>query len=749
MRITAITVLTSLIAVAAAQDATWSFTPPRDEFSDQALLDLRRLNEHEAGEKGFVHLSKDGNDFVLGDGTPARFWAYNDQAAFVASNPNARPPLVQDPWPADGARNARFLAKRGVNMVRCFINVTPGGGDINAIDEGEREVAWRMVAAMKKEGIYTLLTPYCAWSSRVVSGTSGIPECGTGSKNFPFGMVYFDPVLKQAYKAWMKALLTTVNPHTKLSLADDPALAIIQLQNEDGLFWWTFNQVATGGSGLELGRQFAAYLAKKHGSFAAATARWKGAVVKGDDLAGEAPALMPMWDMLQGGERACDQVEFLTETQRSFNAEMTAYLHGELGCKQLINAGNWKASDGGHLNDCQRYSDSPCEVIGVNRYYFLPHDGPHNGWAIENGDSFLDQSVLKNPLSFPLTLKQVEGHPTIITEINWMPPISHRSEGPFLVAAYSCLTGFDTAFWFANLGEETWRQPGSANGYMPSQGIYACASPMTLGQWPAAALLFRKGFLRQGDPVVRERRAVVDMTRMNAPILAERQGGDPMRDREILSPTSNITTPVDDHAYLVGPVSVQYGADSATSIVAKDLGSFIDTSKGEARANTGELTWNWKDGICILNAPKAQGATGFLSLRDAIALKDLAITSKNRYATVLAVALDDLPLSSSAKVLVQVGTSEQPTGWQTKPITMKAKDGKESQGEQVVSIGQAPWQVVAADITISLANPKLKKARTLDANFNQAEVADLTRGADGKATFAFPPNALYVVLTAE
>src|SRR5262245_34062611 len=77
-------VLSSLaLAVAAgvtpAQTATtWPFTPGKDPFKPDALLDLRDLNEKEAGAKGFVRLGADGSGFVLGDGTPVRFWAVGD-----------------------------------------------------------------------------------------------------------------------------------------------------------------------------------------------------------------------------------------------------------------------------------------------------------------------------------------------------------------------------------------------------------------------------------------------------------------------------------------------------------------------------------------------------------------------------------------------------------------------------------------------------------------------------------------------
>ena len=41
------------------------------------------------------------------------------------------------------------------------------------------------------------------------------------------------------------------------------------------------------------------------------------------------------------------------------------------------------------------------------------------------------------------------GRPFIISESSWVPPLGYQSEGPFLVAAYSSLTGFDTFYWFS------------------------------------------------------------------------------------------------------------------------------------------------------------------------------------------------------------------------------------------------------------------------------------------------------------
>ena len=43
--------------------------------------------------------------------------------------------------------------------------------------------------------------------------------------------------------------------------------------------------------------------------------------------------------------RLADQLQFMAETMYDFNREIARYLREDLGCKQLINAGNWQTVD--------------------------------------------------------------------------------------------------------------------------------------------------------------------------------------------------------------------------------------------------------------------------------------------------------------------------------------------------------------------------------------------------------------------
>ncbi len=125
----------------------------------------------------------------------------------------------------------------------------------------------------------------------------------------------------------------------------------------------------------------------------------------------------------------------------NFNKSTVDYLRNELGCKQLINAGNWKTADDMRLNDVERWSHTATDVSAVNHYYGGYHKGQYDGWAIVNGDKFESPSVLLDPRPFPLNLKQVKGMPMMITESSWVLPMDYTSEGPFLISAYQSLNG--------------------------------------------------------------------------------------------------------------------------------------------------------------------------------------------------------------------------------------------------------------------------------------------------------------------
>ncbi|MCX7798814.1 MAG: hypothetical protein N2109_00545 [Fimbriimonadales bacterium] len=729
-------------ACSAQTPGTWAFDPKPDGFSPAAAFDLRSLNERVAGESGYVRVDANG-DFVLGNGKPVRFWCVNTDVG--REKPFVVRPLGRQTEP-DLDRHARFLAKRGVNMVRAHTHMNPKPDqDPRGIDEKERDWVWRLVAAMKKQGIYTTVSPYWAVTCKI-GRNWGIE----GGEQDSFGLLFFDEKLQEYYKGWLRQLLAPPNPYTGVPLAKDPALAIFQLQNEDSLLFWTANSLKPEQK-RKLGRKFAQWAAKKYGSLPAARQAWGGFSADGDDWQAGVLGLRNLWELTQPRQaastrRLSDQLQFVTETMRAFNAEMVRYLREELGCKALVNPGNWTTADNLRLMDAERWSYTAGEVLAVNRYLGGVHVGPNEGWAIQNGDKFTSDSVLRDPAILAINLKQVVGRPMLVTESAWVMPNGNAAEGPFLVAAYSSLSGVDGYYWFAT-GDDEWTPPQSANGYNPSQKKWTFGYPDMLGQFPAAALLYRMGYVKRGDPVVREQRPLEDIWAGTVPVIAEEKGFDPNRMQGAFSPRTNVPGGVNPLAYFAGPVTVEYGGDPSKTFVHPSLKTLLNGGSKVVRSVTGELSLDYGKGLCTLDAPKAQGAVGwFAGLPQPVRLSAVTLTCQNRFASILAVSLDDKPLAESRRVLVQVGTRSRPTDWQERAVRFEA-GGATFDGFEVVNYGRAPWRVESAQGALWIRNPHLTKATLLDENGMRTSSGSLTRQG-GTVRVELPKNSLYLILEA-
>jgi hypothetical protein len=716
---------------------TWPFNAPHDPLRSSSRLDLRYLNEKIAGETGFIRLSADGDSFVLGNGKPVRFWGVSINIK------NTHDLKVAD-------HRARFLAKRGVNMVRLYAPVYSHEKRARSTDLDNRQLntLWANVAAFKRQGIYATIVPYWSMDAQSASSHWGLGDWP--EKMAPFGLLFFNPVLQEAYKSWMSAMLSRPNPHTGIPLAKDPAVAIIQLQNEDSLLFYTAQNIK-GQNAEILGKRFAAWLRAKYGSLDAAFLAWNKDSVPEDRLNQGIVGLLLVWEWTQprtGGRkrRLDDQLQFYAETMHAFNAEIKRYLRDELGAQQLVNAGNWHSVDVSLVDDAERWSSMSTDILATNRYFAPAHIGPDRGWRLNRGDTFEDVSVLFRPREFPLNLRQAAGRPMMITESHWVTPLGYQSEGPFLVAAYQSLTGVDVIDW-ADMDELEWSNQDLADWNAASRKKWSVATPMILGQFPAAALLFRGHYLEEGAPVVEEHRSLAQIWERKPPVISEDPSYDPNRDQGDKARPGAGKSIVDPLAFLVGPVKVHYDSDPRKTTIA-DLSSFIDNAGRVVRSNTGQITFDHGRGLCTIDAPRAQGACGFLGRAGSIELSTVTIESGNDYASILVIALDAAALTESRRILVQVGTRARPTDWADQDVEFKPEGAKVPiAGKRIISTGRMPWAVESTRISLSIKNSNLRKAVPLDVN-GDAGTPVAVEPAGPVFKLALPARNLYTILEA-
>ena len=268
--------LFGLSPIAAAQDIPdgWFIWPSVEPVSGSAL-DTSELNSAPAGGKGRV-MVQDGH-FVTAGGERIRFWGCNLTADV------AFPPIDE----IDAL--ARRLAKGGVNIARLHHldnswGVASGGSlwsqkraDHEQIDPAQLDRLHRLIAALKAHGIYSNLNLKV---SKVLGPADGFPESVTQLPLFQKRADIFQRRMIELQKSYARQLLTTKNPYTGLAPVDDPAVALIEITNENSLLgFWTRDL----GRGLDkfpepfrgqLTEQWNAWLTKRYVDDAALMAAW-------------------------------------------------------------------------------------------------------------------------------------------------------------------------------------------------------------------------------------------------------------------------------------------------------------------------------------------------------------------------------------------------------------------------------------------------------------------------------------------
>jgi hypothetical protein len=272
--------------------------------------------------------------------------------------------------------------------------------------------------------------------------------------------------------------------------------------------------------------------------------------------------------------------------------------------------------------------------------------------------------------------------------------------------------------------------------------VYA---PVTMGQFPAASLAYRKGYIKEGPAVYHAAAKLSDLYALKGTPVEQPQNVDNLRKADIPAGGKKEIeglTAMDPLAYYVGQVTINVADDPGKSSIA-DITQYIDREKKIVKSATGELSWDWGRGVATINAPCAQGAGGFLKAAGALDLGDIAIQSENEYGTVLAVSLDGQPLKSSGKILLQLMTEDRNFGWKTAPKKVKHKDGSEVDMLEITDLGAPPITVkkFAGSVSFKRADAASLKVSALDTNFYHKSAVE---GGAGKITLL--PDCLYYVI---
>jgi len=731
------TLMTLIVAVQCAAAAPageasapyWPFAPAPDPF-EPSPIDLRSLNQEVAGTDGFV--VRDGDRFVFSDTQEAvRFWA-------VVSQKN-----VGRLSHEEIDYMARRFAKAGVNMYRVLKHIgKPGSDDPNAIDEQLMDNIHYIVAAMKKQGIYTHLDIYIPVSVRVTPAW-GLPGFEEIDNRSPFSMLFWHPRMQQIYRAWLRKLFLSENPYTGTTLADDPAVALYTLANEDNFFFWTFNPGKTiPYECMEvLEKRFGDWAARRYGSLKEAFDSWDFPNER-DSLADGRAGLMSAWQMTTdfgrqepGSQaRVADQVRFITRVHHGWYRDTIRWLRDEIGLKCAVVGSKWHTADETRLGALNKYATFPSDVMDVNGFFNTPYIGePARRWGISRGDVFKNRLATREPETLVLHVLQYEGYPQTISSYSWTAPNRYRAECAFLGAAYGALQGIDGIEFFS-----------ASNGRWAERlQKWPLMTPSQFGQFPATALLYRRGDVRQADVVVKQMVSREQLFHLKGSGTEEPFSIDDWRAKEVPEgrETEELEIPsIDPLAYLTGPVVRGFDPEG-TGAKLLDLSRYINREARTVRSMTGQILLDYGAGLVTVDSPRSQGACGLLGEAAEIALHDVIIESANEYGSVLVTSLTDEPISSTPRLLLQVITEEQNSNWRVEP---------HGEGWKIADPGGAPLQVRAAagSVGIKGSNASGITVTALDQDGYPLDrrVAVSSAGAGMGIRVELEPDVLYYII---
>jgi hypothetical protein len=211
------------------------FSSNRTPFPDSALFDNSDLLHPPAGQFGFLQTTETG-DFEFSNGRPVRFWGVTITQEHI-DVPRSVIEEVVDTLARAGCNLVRFhsldnRAGESYGFVRRTI-IDENPSDTQHFDPEYLDRLHYWVARLKERGIYSAIVLRAFRHYRdgdLVPAASQLPR---GARPHAF----FHPRLIALQKEFNRALLfDTINPYTGLALGQDPALAFVELFNEDSLF---------------------------------------------------------------------------------------------------------------------------------------------------------------------------------------------------------------------------------------------------------------------------------------------------------------------------------------------------------------------------------------------------------------------------------------------------------------------------------------------------------------------------------
>lgn len=483
--------------------------------ANKGVLDFSHLLDAPAGKHGFVRVKK--GHFYFEDGIRCRFLGFN-----VAARSN-----TPDHETAD--KMAERFASMGVNIIRLHAADAPVGEEpgswssckeaplLNYQKENGREFNKKgldrfdyFVAKLKEKGIYLHIDLIVARDFREGDGLDYPGNPGSCVKRFPM----YNKRMIELQKEYAKMILCHINPYTGLALIDDPAVVVVQINNEESAISGTMG--TDGREDMqpyrdEVQKRFNHFLLMKYGTREQLKKAWTNGEScalrceedpeKGTVLGVDGEAYQPVndpaseWDSGVNSARYADFMEFGIWINRNFYQRMKDYLHS-LGVKVpivtsnlLTGAADIYGHTDGDIIENNSYFNHPLLPVQNNTYHVL---GPREYVSVNP----LTMQKGGNPKATTLlslaSMAALEGKPFMLSEWNEYGLHPFHSTSLVHTVAYACLNDWDGLILYNHHTSEHWDdQP--EDKILNIFDVYN--DPAVVCQWGFMASVFLKGLI--------------------------------------------------------------------------------------------------------------------------------------------------------------------------------------------------------------------------------------------------------------
>lgn len=650
-------------------DDWFPFTFPLDDTNLDSI-DLTGLLEPPAGKYGFVTVGRDGH-FYFEDGRRARFIGTN------VGGQDCAPP--KDQAPIIAAR----LAKYGLNMLRLHSLDGRWGplidysrGDSQHLDAEALDRMDFFVAELQKRGIYIYMDLLDYRQFRTADGVAHGDEFTHNWQGSMKGASIFDQRMIELQKDYATKLLAHRNPYTGLRYVDDPAMAVVEITNENSVFYFlTMSDLSLPYYRNELTERWNRWLASRYKDRSALAAAWTDSegrcALKDDEDPARGTVAFPFaaisrlripargFDPMLATTRLTDVLKFLTEVQRRYYETMHDHLR-RIGVRVPVAGTNQF-----FLPADTHAAAETNDFMSRNQYWRHPARRAKPFFRFSNQPLVrVDIPTQRNPLAV-IARTSVAGKPQAVAEYNFPWPNEYRCEGWLLSAAYACLQDWDIFLYFSYDPDE------KRLSMFRSQ-----SDPARWGELPAAALLFHRhdvSAARNEVHVVHtpedtsrprphtrnsrytNQRFLVFLSKVREAFLDDTYRGDadvvlacgPSAEAAVAAHVPAVRLPREEWEEWLFPEFVHQ---------AQRLGlpgyERMDPEAKRFDSDTGELSLDYGQGLFTINTPRTKAAVGFLQEAGPVDLQGLRIDVETRFAAVSVSSVDGQAIGRSRRLLV-------------------------------------------------------------------------------------------------